>query len=170
MRRDRYLFLLLVIFLLAGCAKQASPTSKQTGGTTVSVPTATAVKATSTQLPKPTAKATKAAPVPTVAPSPTKRRPTFTPVPSPTPKPTATPQSAVGKKFTLQSPAFSNGDPIPERNAACGGKAANISPTLKWSGAPKGTKSFVLCAMDKVYMVWDKVPEGTSFVHWAVYK
>jgi len=43
----------------------------------------------------------------------------------------------------------------------CSGK--NVSPALKWSGAPKGTKSFVLLAHDP-----DAPTGGGGWWHWAV--
>lgn len=59
----------------------------------------------------------------------------------------------------LTSTAFQNGRPIPEQYT-CDGK--NISPPLKWSGAPSGTKSFVLICDDP------DAPSG-DWTHWMVY-
>lgn len=59
----------------------------------------------------------------------------------------------------LTSPAFGNGEPIPERYAKEGG---NAPPPLEWSGAPEGTCSFALLVEDP------DAPSGT-FRHWAVY-
>lgn len=61
--------------------------------------------------------------------------------------------------FTLKSPAFRDGDEIPERYIRQGG---NASPPLQWDGAPKGTKSFALIVEDP------DAPKGL-FRHWAIY-
>lgn len=61
--------------------------------------------------------------------------------------------------FTLTSPAFENGGPIPERYARRG---ENLSPPLAWSDPPPGTRSFVLVMEDP-----DARPP--SFRHWAIY-
>ncbi|HLH11574.1 MAG TPA: YbhB/YbcL family Raf kinase inhibitor-like protein [Methylovirgula sp.] len=62
-------------------------------------------------------------------------------------------------RFSLESPAFHNGAAIPRKFARAGD---NLSPPLKWQGAPAGTKSFVLIIADP------DAPVGT-FYHWAVY-
>ncbi|WP_221939071.1 YbhB/YbcL family Raf kinase inhibitor-like protein [Mycobacterium sp. KBS0706] len=59
----------------------------------------------------------------------------------------------------LTSPAFGNGDRIPER-FSCDG--LDQSPPLAWSEEPKGTHSFALFCDDP------DAPGGT-FHHWAVY-
>jgi Raf kinase inhibitor-like YbhB/YbcL family protein len=61
--------------------------------------------------------------------------------------------------LALKSPAFRNGDEIPERYIRQGG---NASPPLQWDGAPKGTKSFALVVEDP------DAPKGL-FRHWAIY-
>jgi len=63
----------------------------------------------------------------------------------------------MGMHFT--SPAFGNGERIPER-FSCDG--LDQSPPLAWSEAPKGTHSFALFCDDP------DAPGGT-FHHWAVY-
>ncbi len=59
----------------------------------------------------------------------------------------------------LTSEAFSDGAPIP-RQYTCDGE--DQSPSLKWTGAPSGTKSFVL-------LVDDPDAPGGLFHHWACY-
>ena len=61
--------------------------------------------------------------------------------------------------FSVSSPAFGNGEPIPKRHTRAGG---NVSPALEWRDAPPGTKSFVLIVEDP------DAPRGT-FRHWAVF-
>jgi Raf kinase inhibitor-like YbhB/YbcL family protein len=59
----------------------------------------------------------------------------------------------------LRSSAFSDGAGIP-RLYTCEGE--NLSPPLDWSGAPAGTRSFVLLCDDP------DAPAGT-WHHWAAY-
>jgi Raf kinase inhibitor-like YbhB/YbcL family protein len=59
----------------------------------------------------------------------------------------------------LESPAFDDGGKIPDKFAKDG---RNVSPPLIWSGAPPGTRAFVLIVEDP------DAPNGT-FRHWAVY-
>ncbi|QGM98629.1 YbhB/YbcL family Raf kinase inhibitor-like protein [Methylocystis parvus] len=59
----------------------------------------------------------------------------------------------------LASEAFFDGGPIP-RAHACDGD--DRSPPLRWTGAPEGTKSFVL-------LVDDPDAPGGLFHHWACY-
>jgi len=61
--------------------------------------------------------------------------------------------------FTLISPDFTEGGPIPSR-FTCDGE--NIPPTLTWGEPPVGTKSFVLIVDDP------DAPLGT-WTHWIVY-
>ena len=57
----------------------------------------------------------------------------------------------------LTSEAFSDGQPMPPEFTCSG---VNASPPLKWTGAPSGTKSFVVICEDK------DAPFG--FVHWVI--
>jgi Raf kinase inhibitor-like YbhB/YbcL family protein len=59
----------------------------------------------------------------------------------------------------LISNAFADGAAIPRR-FTCDGE--NLSPPLQWSGAPAGTRSYVLLCDDP------DAPAGT-WHHWAVY-
>ncbi len=59
----------------------------------------------------------------------------------------------------INSSAFNNNAFIPEKYT-CGGQ--DISPALEWSGAPAGTKSFVLINDDP------DAPSG-DWVHWLAY-
>jgi Raf kinase inhibitor-like YbhB/YbcL family protein len=61
--------------------------------------------------------------------------------------------------LTLSSSAFAEGAKIPERYTRDG---KNVSPPLKWSGVPDGTRSFLLVVQDP------DAPSGT-FGHWAVF-
>lgn len=59
----------------------------------------------------------------------------------------------------LTSPAFAQGEEIPSKYTCDG---ANLSPALAWSGAPQGTRGFLLVCDDP------DAPSGT-FHHWAAF-
>jgi Raf kinase inhibitor-like YbhB/YbcL family protein len=61
--------------------------------------------------------------------------------------------------FALESSAFQNGQPIPAKHTRDG---QNVSPPLRWTGAPPETRSFVLIVEDP------DAPSGT-FRHWGIY-
>jgi Raf kinase inhibitor-like YbhB/YbcL family protein len=61
--------------------------------------------------------------------------------------------------FTLTSTAFRDGTPLPNKYTADG---EGVSPPLAWSGAPEGTRSFVVVCEDP------DAPSGT-FRHWALF-
>lgn len=67
--------------------------------------------------------------------------------------------------FTLVSPDLPAGKPIPEQFTAnaFGCHAPNESPTLKWSNAPAGTKSFAVTLFDPYR------PPASGWWHWVVY-
>ncbi len=68
------------------------------------------------------------------------------------------PGERMPKGMTLTSPAFEDGDPIPER-FSCEGE--NLPPPLRWSGAPADAAEVALVLED---------PDATGgiFVHWIV--
>lgn len=65
--------------------------------------------------------------------------------------------------FTLSTPDFADGGMIPARHAQQG---RDRSPTLRWSGAPDSTRSFVLIVHD----VDAAIGDGTDdLLHWMVW-
>ena len=67
--------------------------------------------------------------------------------------------------FKLESPTVKPGAMLGDAQVfngfGCGGK--NISPALKWSGAPKDTKSYAVTVYDP------DAPTGSGWWHWVVY-
>jgi Raf kinase inhibitor-like YbhB/YbcL family protein len=61
----------------------------------------------------------------------------------------------------LTSTAFKEGEAIPKQYTADG---KNVSPPLKWTGAPQGTKSFALICDDP-----DAPNANKMWVHWVLY-
>jgi phosphatidylethanolamine-binding protein (PEBP) family uncharacterized protein len=61
--------------------------------------------------------------------------------------------------FGLTSPAFRQGERIPVEYTCDG---ANVSPALRWTAPPQGTKSFALI-MD------DPDAPGGTFTHWTAW-
>jgi Raf kinase inhibitor-like YbhB/YbcL family protein len=75
-----------------------------------------------------------------------------------------TSEVAAASTFTVDTSAFLNGGMMPATDAAehgCGGR--NISPPLRMSGAPAGTRSFAVVAFDT------DAGAGHGFVHWVAY-
>ncbi len=72
---------------------------------------------------------------------------------------------AIGDKMKIWSPDVAVGQTIGDtfvfNDFGCTGK--NVSPTLKWSGAPAGTKSFAVTLYDP------DAPTGSGWWHWIVY-
>jgi len=66
--------------------------------------------------------------------------------------------------FKLTSPDIVEGRPLAMAHVAnvFGCSGGNISPALEWSGAPEGTKSFVVTAYDP------DAPTGSGFWHWSI--
>jgi Raf kinase inhibitor-like YbhB/YbcL family protein len=69
--------------------------------------------------------------------------------------------TAKEKSMSLQitSSAFAEGQPIPKKHTC---DDQDVSPPLKWSGAPSNTQSFALIADDP------DAP-GVTWVHWVLY-
>ncbi|KAA8387975.1 kinase inhibitor [Acetobacter sp. DmW_136] len=66
--------------------------------------------------------------------------------------------------FVLTSPAFVNGDTLPQAQVynGMGQHGQNLSPALEWKDAPAGTKSFVVTVYDP------DAPTGSGWWHWVV--
>ena len=62
--------------------------------------------------------------------------------------------------LVISSPAFGSLENIPKRYASDG---ENISPPLKWSNIPQGTKQLALLCFDP------DAPHPKGFTHWVVY-
>lgn len=73
--------------------------------------------------------------------------------------------TAMKDHFTLTSPDIKPGGKIGDmfvfNGFGCTGQ--NVSPALAWSGAPKGTKGYVLTVYDP------DAPTGSGFWHWVMY-
>jgi hypothetical protein len=61
--------------------------------------------------------------------------------------------------FHLESPAFADGALIPPIHTCDG---LNLSPPLRWGGAPAGTNSYAL-------IVEDPDAQGGTWVHWLLF-
>ncbi len=67
--------------------------------------------------------------------------------------------------FELTSPAFEDGQPIPQPHTfdGFGCTGDNVSPPLAWTDAPDGTESFALLVHDP-----DAPTGGAGFWHWVL--
>jgi Raf kinase inhibitor-like YbhB/YbcL family protein len=75
------------------------------------------------------------------------------------PQPQDRSKGASAMTFALRSPDFANGANIP-RVFSCEGE--DRSPTLEWTNAPAGTKTFAL-------IVDDPDAPSVTWVHWVIY-
>lgn len=62
--------------------------------------------------------------------------------------------------LTLDSPAFGHGDRIPDRHTP---NAENVSPELRWQGAPDGAAEYAVICHDP------DAPLTRGYVHWVTY-
>ncbi len=76
----------------------------------------------------------------------------------------ASPALAAGK-FTVKSDELKPNGTLPMKSVynGMGCTGENVSPGLSWSGAPAGTKSFVVTVYDP------DAPTGSGWWHWVVY-
>jgi len=67
-------------------------------------------------------------------------------------------------ELTLTSPAMTDGGTLPDAQVfnSFGCTGGNRSPALAWSGAPEGTKSYILTMFDP------DAPTGSGWWHWTV--
>jgi hypothetical protein len=67
-------------------------------------------------------------------------------------------------KMQLKSDAFDAGGAIPKKHT---GEGDDVSPALKWEGAPEGTKAFaVICHDPDAPLIKGN---AYGFVHWVLY-
>jgi Raf kinase inhibitor-like YbhB/YbcL family protein len=64
------------------------------------------------------------------------------------------------RALDIESSAFESGAEIPQAYSADG---EGVSPPLRWSGVPDGTRELVLLCEDP------DAPKRTPYVHWALY-
>ncbi|MDH5622513.1 MAG: YbhB/YbcL family Raf kinase inhibitor-like protein [Gammaproteobacteria bacterium] len=67
-------------------------------------------------------------------------------------------------KLTLTSSAFENHGKIPKKHT---GEGTDVSPPLKWTNIPDGTRSFALFCHDPDAPL--VTPGAYGFVHWVLY-
>ncbi|HLV20474.1 MAG TPA: YbhB/YbcL family Raf kinase inhibitor-like protein [Polyangiaceae bacterium] len=66
------------------------------------------------------------------------------------------------ERIPLESSAFQDGGPLPERLTNAEGR--NLSPDLRWSAVPAGTQELLLLCEDP------DIPMRLPFVHWLLYR
>jgi Raf kinase inhibitor-like YbhB/YbcL family protein len=65
--------------------------------------------------------------------------------------------------FDLESTDVRQGERLSNDQVGSGAGGGDISPQLRWSGAPEGTKSYVVTVYDP------DAPTASGFWHWAVF-
>ena len=78
--------------------------------------------------------------------------------------------SQAEEKFALNSTQLVDGGVLPAKYAGAGGPrnctGGNLSPPLRWSNPPKGTRSYTVVIID---MDGYGEPDGGGFIHWIAY-
>jgi Raf kinase inhibitor-like YbhB/YbcL family protein len=64
-------------------------------------------------------------------------------------------------QFSIESPAFGDGEMIPEVHECESGGGDNVSPELTWTPGPAGTMSYAVVMRDLDYM--------GGFLHWVIW-
>ena len=64
--------------------------------------------------------------------------------------------------FSVESDDFASGGRLDVRHAASGAGGADISPHLRWSGAPEGTVEYAVTCIDP------DAPTGSGWWHWLL--
>lgn len=85
------------------------------------------------------------------------------PTPAVPPEPTALQMFPArgGKRLTVTTPAFKDGDDIPWAHTQW---KTNTFPGLQWSGAPRGVKSYAVIMQDP-----DLKVRGGAVLHWTLF-
>ena len=75
------------------------------------------------------------------------------------------PMAAQAQSMSIRSGEVSDGATIQEEQVykGFGCTGSNVSPSLSWSGAPSGTKSFAITVYDP------DAPTGSGWWHWVVF-